>query len=161
MDLKLCLQRVKVVENKQNAANGIQISGFSLIRARLTDNNYLEEENLREFRHEMPTFLMTCQQKTHQNQGLGLSFEIFEGKNSTDLEWEWELQKKNPVKFFNYETRKEKSLESSIEASTKVLYYVRIPVIANALKAFFFVKSWKPQEHWIKKETYIQIDALN
>ncbi len=60
----MVLQKSKSFENRQNLKTGIAISGFILRGGRLNEtNNYLEEENIREFEYSFPICNLICQKK--------------------------------------------------------------------------------------------------
>lgn len=60
----MVLQKSKSFENKQNLKTGIAISGFILRGAHLNEtNNYIEEENIREFEYFFPICNLICQKK--------------------------------------------------------------------------------------------------
>lgn len=60
-NFKISLTRIKVPEPKQTMLSGIQSSGFLIKRGNINPhNNYLEDENIREFNNPMSLLLLNC-----------------------------------------------------------------------------------------------------
>jgi len=164
-DLKFSLEKTKTFE-KQDLLQGLIISGFNIKRGALNSNsNFLEDENIREFINPMPIFQMKALiriNKTMRSQGF-FSFEIADLRLSNDFEWEFETQKKKPVEFFKYETKGKTEKENG--SGGNVVYFVRVPmeIKGKSLEnvVYFYFRSLKPQEHWIKKNTKVIVDLMH
>ena len=113
----------------------------------------------------MPIFQMKALiriNKTMRSQGF-FSFEIADLRLSNDFEWEFETQKKKPVEFFKYETKGKTEKENG--SGGNVVYFVRVPmeIKGKSLEnvVYFYFRSLKPQEHWIKKNTKVIVDLMH
>lgn len=73
MELKIVAVRSKNIESKQNFENGLTVSGFVLKGGRLNEaNNYLEEENFREFNYDFPILQLSCKKKVTKIEDLAV-----------------------------------------------------------------------------------------
>ena len=58
------LEKAKNFDQKPNLKTGILVSGFVIRGARLSEsNNYLDDENVREFENHLPTYNLICKKK--------------------------------------------------------------------------------------------------
>lgn len=73
-NLKFVLEKVKSLEQK-SIKNGILISGLILRGGRINENNnYLEDENLREFDCNLPIYQLTCKHKYVKTEKKSVNF---------------------------------------------------------------------------------------
>jgi hypothetical protein len=99
---------------------------------------------------------------------------MLDNSNQSDMEYDFEEQQKKPPTFFIYQNQNKSNTTAKAfliknEKIENTVYYVRIPVI-NPLNSqnlkifkidfFFYFKSYKPQEHWIKRGTEIYVNSL-
>lgn len=163
-NLKLVVKKIKKLDDIRT--EGISIQGVSIKNAAINSNNYLVEEKSREFESDFPLVKVSAQKKilkySNTQKDTCISMEFYEA-NSFDIEGDYEEQRKNPPTFFKYNSlAKMKSSKNLLEKPT--IFFVRIP-IANPLQRnlnasftngfYFFFKSYRPQEFWMKRNTQI------
>ena len=99
---------------------------------------------------------------------------MLDNSNQLDMEYDFEEQQKKPPTFFIYQNQNKanqppKTALLKNEKVENTVYYVRIPIInpRNSqnltifkIVYFFYFKSYKPQEYWVKKGTEIYVNSL-
>jgi hypothetical protein len=91
-----------------------------------------------------------------------ISLEFYEN-NSFDLEGDYIEQKNKPPTFFEYQGVKKEVANAKLTDKPRV-FHVRVPIVNKSnegqfpLKFFFYFKSNKPQEFWLKRGTRIYMN---
>ena len=102
-----------------------------------------------------------------QDKEASISMEFYEN-NSYDIEGDYIEQKNKPPTFFEYQGFKKETPNPKASEKTKV-YFVRIPVVTSKIKIdqvnsqflmkyYFYFKSYKTQEFWLKRGTKIYLN---
>lgn len=98
-----------------------------------------------------------------QEKESSISMEFYEN-GSYDIEGDYIEQKSKPPTFFEYQGVKKEATNQK-NAEKPRFYFVRIPIVVNnqqfdeqnsfPLKFYFYFKSYKTEDFWMKRQTVI------